>query len=617
MEHLHYLLKKGGAYLCMLLLPALFATPALYAFQQKAKEPGKPVIIGYVGGYRGLVNVTQIAAQKLTHINYAFVNVLHNRAVLSNENTDTVNLRLLNKLKEKNPDLKILISVGGWSWSANFSDAVLTDTSRKAFAVSAVDIIRKYGLDGVDIDWEYPARPGEDGNVYRPEDKQNFTLMFAALRAELDKLQRETHRQKLLTTAVGGFVGFLETTEMGKAQQYLDYINLMTYDFYSDKIADHHTNLYTSAVNPSGKSADKAVKAYVAAGVPVNKLVMGIAFYGRRFKMADTSGNGLGGKIVSQSFGKGYTYTKDSLVNYNGFYAYRDEVAKAPYLFNPATKEFITYDDEWSVQNKCAYVTANKMAGVMFWEYFSDEKEYLLDQINTSLRGVPPRPFKVLVLTSKAKDHLAMIAAATPFLQQMAAANNFIADITDDTSRINTANLRNYRVFIQLQLAPFDMSAVQQQALQQYITQGNGYVGIHAAGLTGGYFYAAGRQNWQWFEDFMGGVVYSPHPKYQRATLLIEDRQHPITKDLPEKFEIADEWYEFDKSPRKNVHVLATADESTYKQNKPMGDHPIIWTNQKFPRAVYIGVGHDASLLTNKNYGILLGNAIHWAAAID
>src|SRR6478752_7379538 len=177
-----------------------------------------PVIIGYVGGFRGETNTSIIDAQKLTHINYAFVNVQGNRAFLSNEKTDTINFRKLNELKQINPSLKILISIGGWAWSENFSDAVLTDSSRKYFAESAVEIINKYQLDGVDIDWEYPTIPGEEGNIYRPEDKQNFTLMFKELRLELDSLQQQTGKKFLLTTAVGGFSRFVENTEMGNAQ---------------------------------------------------------------------------------------------------------------------------------------------------------------------------------------------------------------------------------------------------------------------------------------------------------------------------------------------------------------------------------------------------------------
>lgn len=373
-------MKVQNRYAALLLIPALMA--ALYT---TAQSTPKRVVIGYAGGYRGLLNTDTIDAAKLTHINYAFVNLKHNRAVLEKEKTDTVNLRKLAALKARNPQLQILISIGGWSWSENFSDAVLTDTARRAFAHSAVDIIRRFGLDGVDIDWEYPGRPGEDGNVYRPEDKQNFTLMFQALRQSLDTLEQATGKHKLLTTATGGFADFLHTTEMDKAQQYLDYVNLMTYDFYNGKIAGHHTNLYTSDLYPSSHSTDKAVQAYLAAGVPAGKLVVGIAFYGRTYQLTPGAQKGPGDSVVSQQYGKGYTFIKDSLTNQKGFTYYRDKKAKAPYLFNAATHQFMTYDDEWSVKEKCRYVKQHQLAGVMFWEYDSDLKRNLLEAIHKHL----------------------------------------------------------------------------------------------------------------------------------------------------------------------------------------------------------------------------------------
>ncbi|HVY73513.1 MAG TPA: ThuA domain-containing protein [Puia sp.] len=223
--------------------------------------------------------------------------------------------------------------------------------------------------------------------------------------------------------------------------------------------------------------------------------------------------------------------------------------------------------------------------------------------------------FRVLIVASRAKDHLKMIAAAKPFFERMAAENNFSVDFTDDTSRINDENLANYQVFVMLDLAPFDMSYAQQDALERFVKEGKGWVGIHAAGLTGTQFLAPGTKYWQWFEDFMGGIIYSPHPKYQPGTLVIEDRTHPATLHLPAKMQISDEWYEFNKSPRGSVRVLASADESSYHQNKPMGDHPLIWTNEKYHRMIYICVGHDPSILDNKDYDRLLLDAIQWAAS--
>ena len=347
----------------------------------------KYAVIGYVGGYRGLVDTTMVHASKLTIINYAFVNVINNRAFLTNLKTDTINLRYLLSLKKENPDLKVVISIGGWGWSKNFSDAVLSDTSRRAFVASAIKMVRIYHLDGVDIDWEYPGMRG-DGNIYRDSDKQNYTLMFRDLRYGLDSVARETGKKMILSAAVGGFKTFLQHTEMNKVAGYLDYVNLMTYDYsHGDTVAIHHTNLFASRQYSSDEYAASAVTDFEAVGVPANKLVMGIAFYGHSIKVIDNDQNGLGVKTIGGriQIGGGYTFIKDSLINQKGFKYYKDKDAKTPYLYNADTKQFISFDDEWSVKNKCQYVRKNDMAGVMFWEYSSDKKEYLLNEINNDL----------------------------------------------------------------------------------------------------------------------------------------------------------------------------------------------------------------------------------------
>src|SRR3569833_431501 len=225
--------------------------------------------------------------------------------------------------------------------------------------------------------------------------------------------------------------------------------------------------------------------------------------------------------------------------------------------------------------------------------------------------------FKVLVVASLAKDHWKSISAGKEFFDKLGAENHFGGDFTTDTSTVNDANLANYEVFVMFHLAPFDMSATQQAALQKFVEQGNDWVGIHAAGLTGTQFIGPTKKApyWQWFETFLGGVIYSPHPAFQDGLVVMEDRTRPTTKNMPEKFWLADEWYEYDKSPRGNVRVLATADESTYKQNKPMGDHPIVWTNENFRRMIYICIGHSPTALTNPSYSILVRDAIQWAAS--
>jgi chitinase len=368
----------------LLLLAGLLLNTAGTAPGQPAKQY---IVNGYVGGFRGLVDTDQIDAKKLTHINYAFVNVQDSLAVLTNLNTDSTNFRKLNGLKRINPELKIVISIGGWAWSENFSDAVLTESSRKKFAVSSVDIVRQFDLDGVDIDWEYPGMRGEEGNIFRPEDKQHFTLMFKAIREELDKLALEKGRRYLLTAAVGGSKSFIEHTEMDKVSPYMDYILIMTYDYGGKNgTVGHHTNLYADDADSTISSADRSVRNFIAAGVPAGKIGIGAAFYGKGWEAESAEGNGLGQKRMKAVPGSGYTKIRDTLINRNGYTKYYDKKARASYLFNPATKVLITYDDEKSIKAKCKYVKKNKLAGIFFWEYFSDPKGYLLKEINASLR---------------------------------------------------------------------------------------------------------------------------------------------------------------------------------------------------------------------------------------
>lgn len=371
----------------MVIFLALFFSIISFAQTGKTK---KFIVNGYVGGFRGLVNVEAINAEKLTHINYAFVNVKDSMAYLTNLKTDSTNFRRLNELKKINPDLKILISIGGWSWSENFSDAVLSPSSRQLFAKSSVDIIRDYKLDGVDIDWEYPSMRGEEGNIFRPEDKKNFTLMFKEIRRELDKLETETGKDYLLTAAVGGSKSFVDNTEMAEVGKMLDYILIMTYDYGGRNKIAHHTNLYPSKGTVDGSSADQSVKNFISAGVPSNKIGLGAAFYSKSREAVSAENHGLGMAMVNNSNavagqGGGYSKLKDEFINKQGYKRYWDRAAKAPYLFNPDTKVFITYDDERSVKQKAKYIKKNKLAGIFFWEYFSDPNEYLLNRIHQVL----------------------------------------------------------------------------------------------------------------------------------------------------------------------------------------------------------------------------------------
>jgi type 1 glutamine amidotransferase len=237
---------------------------------------------------------------------------------------------------------------------------------------------------------------------------------------------------------------------------------------------------------------------------------------------------------------------------------------------------------------------------------------YIILTANTKAQDAS---FKVLVVASADPDHNPMILKSKAFLEEIASQNNFEIFFTRDATLINDENLSKYRVFVQLHLAPFDMTETQQIALQHYISRGKGWVGVHAAGLTGRQFQRPDAPYWKWFEELMGDIIYSPHPQKQTGTIVVEDRMHPVTKNLPPSFTFFDEWYEFNRSPRPSVHVLATADETSYKPEKPMGDHPMIWINPSFNRVIYVGIGHDTSACKDPNFGILMRDAILWAAS--
>jgi chitinase len=344
------------------------------------------VIIGYVTGNGWTKN--QIDPNKLTHINYAFAVPAQTGELAPIAKKDEANLATLVSLKAANPNLKILISIGGWGGCKYFSDAALTDAARKKFANSAVDLLVRHKLDGVDIDWEYPAQVGA-GNIFRPADKQNYTLFLKEIRDRLDVQGKRDNRtgtnHYLLTAATGGDTAFVSHTELGKAQAYLDYVNIMTYDLYhgNDKVTGHHSPLYQSKLGDhSRNSSADAVEGHIRAGVPASKIVLGLPFYGRGWGKVQDKDHGLFQPATGEHSFISHDKLTEQYINKNGFVRYWDDDAKAPYLWNSAAKTFISYADEASFVPKIEYVKAKKLAGVMFWEYVYDlEQDKLLNKL--------------------------------------------------------------------------------------------------------------------------------------------------------------------------------------------------------------------------------------------
>ena len=346
-------------------------------------------VIAYIAGWRD-IDLEEIQAEQLTHINYAFANIEYGKVVLGHTG-DSLNFYKLNLLKQQYPHLKVLISVGGWGWSDHFSDVALTENSRQKFAQSAVDFMIRHQLDGLDIDWEYPGQPGE-GNVHRPEDKENFTLLLKALRENLDRQSEREGRvagdKYLLTIASATNKKYLLHTELGKAQQYLDFINIMTYDFFGgwNKETGHHANLFPSSGNlQSGPNVRSSVRGHVMAGVPSKKIVLGVPFYGRGWAGVKEEHNGLFQPFEGQAFTIPFDSLNSSFVNQNGYQRYWDDKAKAPYLWHPDSLQFISYEDQESLKYKCDFIKEKGLAGVMFWEYSQDKNGALLETLSGQL----------------------------------------------------------------------------------------------------------------------------------------------------------------------------------------------------------------------------------------
>jgi len=369
---------------CLFLFALCLTCSSLFASVSQPAQ--QPVIVAYVFPQESLIQPGEIAAHKLTRINFAFANLQGGRMV-TGTSSDAANMAALIALKHENPSLTVLVSVGGWLWSGNFSDMALTSESRRIFIQSVIEFIELYQLDGLDIDWEYPGMAGAT-NHFRPEDKQNYTRILAELRKQFDSEEKKLHRQLFLTIAAGASSEFLEHTEMAEVQKHVNTVNLMAYDYYepdSDAITGNHAPLFTNPSDPKKISADGSVQEFEQAGVPAAKIVLGVPFYGHVWGQVPPLNHGLfqPGKPVPKVFAN-FGNISTTMLNH-GFIRYWDAAASAPSLYNPTQKIFVSYEDPESLALKCKYVLDHKLAGVMFWDYSGDPSGKLLDTINTGL----------------------------------------------------------------------------------------------------------------------------------------------------------------------------------------------------------------------------------------
>lgn len=320
-------------------------------------------VTGYYAG--NTTAIDSIEAGKLTHLIFSFAHLDSNRISLGGA-TDTIILNKMTLLKQKYPSLKVMVSLGGWGGCMTCSPVFAVSKSRIEFALSVKKLCDKFKLDGIDLDWEYPAIEGYPGHPYAANDKTNFTELIRALRQALG-VKAE------ISFAAGGFGKFIEeSVEWDKVMSLVNRVNLMSYDLvggYSE-VSGHHTPLYSNKVQK--ESVDNGVRLLVSKGVPAGKIVIGGAFYGRIFSVSDSLNHGLN---RPGNFYKGisYKYLNDSINPANGYEIYLDKISAAPYAFNARRKLFATFDDSLSVTRKTRYAIHNKLNGIMFWQLMDDK----------------------------------------------------------------------------------------------------------------------------------------------------------------------------------------------------------------------------------------------------
>ncbi len=328
--------KVTAAALCLLLcLVASCRTHKEEARTGQGRERGR-VVVAYVTSWsQGMPDPTV-----MTHINYAFGKVTATHDGLSVDNPDR--LRAIVALKWQNPQLKVLLSVGGWG-AGGFSEMAADSEARMRFCAACDSVASEYRLDGIDIDWEYPGS-SVAGISSSPADKENFTLLMRDLRKALGSNRLLT----LATVATGGFYDFPAFVNE------VDFVNMMTYDMGG--APRHHAPLYNSE-RFQGGSCEKATQAHIAQGVPAEKLVLGLPFYGRGI----------------QEVGNFCNYS--NVARLTDYTSQWDSVAQVPYLTDQEGRVVLGYDNARSLRGKCKFARKHHLRGVMYWDYHGDDSQ--------------------------------------------------------------------------------------------------------------------------------------------------------------------------------------------------------------------------------------------------
>lgn len=543
-------------------------------------QTAERVVVAYVTSWTQTIPDPTV----MTHINYAFGHVNDSFDGVRIDNPDR--LRMIVDLKKQNPKLRVLLSVGGWG-SGRFSEMAASDKNRLLFAKDCRRVVDDFGLDGIDIDWEYPTQSSA-GISSSPDDTKHFTLLMRDLRKELGN--------KLLTCAT---IASGEYIDFRSCISYIDMVNVMSYDMGNPPY--HHSALYPSEIT-NWMTTSAAIEAHLNAGVPHEKLVMGMPLYGR-------------GK-------QGYTTEPDST---KGTKEQWHEQSMVPYLVDAQGNLVMGFENERSIGIKCQYIIDHRLRGGMYWEYGDEHQEKLRNTICRILMHGEPSPytadyagqrvrFRALLIWDPSAEpaHVEFDKQAIRFFHKLSYGEGFTYDTRTDCPA-NLDTLKQYDVVVMLNALPHEAQA--RKAFEQYMEQGGGWLGFHATG------YNDGNTHWPWLNEFLGcGPFLSNNWPPQPALVDVESQSHPVTRSLPQQFVVpASEFYQFLPSPRtnENVEVLVSISPKNYpfgiKDIVTHGDFPIVWTNKKY-RMVYLNMGHGDEGFIDATQNLLFTNAFRWLA---
>ena len=353
-------------------LPLLAAVFLMFSGALSAQKKQLSVIAYYAGPPQLL---DSFPIEKLTELIFCFAHLNGNQLNINNAR-DTAIIQKMVSLKSRNPQLKVIISMGGWGGCYSCSDVFSSSKNRKEFAKSVKKANEYFGTDGIDLDWEYPAIAGFPSHKYKPDDKENFTSLVKQLRKKLGKKSE-------ITFASGGFTEYVdESIEWKKVMKKVNRVNVMSYDLVNgySTTTGNHTPLYSTQENK--ESADNAITEMIAKGVPPGKIAIGAAFYAKVWQDVPDTDNGLyqSGKY---KMGVSYKNIETQLSADSGFVYHWDSLAQAPFIYNPVQKIFATFDDKKSIELKTRYAIDKNLNGIMFWQLGDDKfSGGLLDEID-------------------------------------------------------------------------------------------------------------------------------------------------------------------------------------------------------------------------------------------